>query len=241
MKKYSILFMMVVFLNSMLYAADLGVGISAWYADWKMERKSSTEGGTVNMDEVLYIGPSIAYQFSDNWSTTLVALATPQKYTWEMGTERMELRRYDVDLALNYQINRYIKVFGGGKYLAFAYHNKTNGKDGIHHALGPGGGISFTMPLITNVYLLANLSGLYIYGKQQEEQTTGDQSINFYEIGANGSMQLAYYIPSVAVTLAAGYRYQYVESRYTENSSANPDLEHTFKGFTVLLVKSFDL
>ncbi|HOM11533.1 MAG TPA: hypothetical protein PLV81_15435, partial [Spirochaetota bacterium] len=61
MKKYFILFMIVVFLNSMLYAADLGVGISAWYADWKMERKSSTVGGTVNMDEVLYIGPSIAY------------------------------------------------------------------------------------------------------------------------------------------------------------------------------------
>jgi hypothetical protein len=223
----------IFFVTSALYAADLGIGITAWYASWTIERDK-----TSNMDPVLYIGPSIAYQFSDKWSTTLVALATPQKYTWD-ADEVMELRRYDIDLALNYQISRYIKVFGGAKYLAFSYHNKTYDSDGIHHAAGPGAGISFTLPLISNVYLLANLSGLYIFGNQKDDKQTED--INFYEVGANGSLQLAYYIPSAAVTLAAGYRYQYVETFYTEDTQKNSDLEHTFKGFTFLAVKSFNL
>ena len=228
----------IFFVTSALYAADLSVGITGWYANWKMERQK--DGITANMDEILYIGPSIAYQFSDKWSTTLVALATPQKYKLD-ANEVMELRRYDIDLALNYQISRYIKVFGGAKYLAFSYHNKTNDSDGIHHAAGPGAGISFTLPLISNVYLLANLSALYILGNQKEEKQTGDTSNNFYELGTNGSLQLAYYIPSAAVTLAAGYRYQYVESHYTEDTQQTSDLKHTFKGFTFLAVKSFNL
>ncbi|MCX8123336.1 MAG: hypothetical protein N3F66_04140 [Spirochaetes bacterium] len=231
---YTVLFVLTL---STVHAADMGIGISTWYAGWDVKRNDAK----VKMDEVLYIGPSISYQFHEKWSCTLVALATPQKYTWQVGTEEMELRRYDVDLALNYQINRYTKVFAGAKYLAFAYHNKTNGNDGLHHATGPGAGISFTMPVFTNVYVLANLSGLYILGNQKEDQQTGTKSINFYEIGANGSLQLAYYFPSVAITLAAGYRLQYVETHYLEKEPNNPNLDHTFKGFTVLLVKSFNL
>lgn len=61
----------------------------------------------------------------------------------------------------------------------------------------------------------------------------------FYETGINGSFQFAYYISSVAMTLAFGYRYQYIETHYKNNDENFKDLHHTFKGFTMLLVKSF--
>lgn len=113
------------------------------------------------MYEVLYIGPSIAYHFLEKWSTTLVALATPKTYRLEAGTDMIKLRQYDVDLALNYQINRSMKVFGGAKYLAFAYNNKTNDGEGIHHATGPGGGVSVTLPAGYNIYVLTNVSAIH--------------------------------------------------------------------------------
>jgi hypothetical protein len=225
----------ILFVASTLYAADLGVGISAWYADWEME--SNPGNDPINMNEVLYIGPSIAYQFSDKWSTTLVALATPQKYK----DVQTEYRRYDMDFALNYHVSRYVKVFGGAKYLAFVYNNTMNTYNGIHHAVGPGAGISLTIPVLTNFYILANMSGIYIIGNEKTEDTTGTTNNNFYEFGGSSALQIAYYIPSIAITFAVGYRYQYIESHYKNTGSNNSILEHTFKGFTVLLVKSFEL
>ncbi len=223
---------------STVYADDLSIGISSWYADWKMVEDNNT---TSNIDPVLYIGPSVAYQFSEKWSTTLVALATPKKYTWGDNGEQNKLRRYDIDAALNYQLNRYCKIFGGAKYLAFTYDDEANNVEGIHHAAGPGAGIGLTVPVISNVYLLCNISGLFIYGNENHEDPTGKMSMDFYETGINGLLQGAYYIPSVAITLAFGYRYQYMITRYSKTDEGFQNLEHTFKGITFLLVKSFSL
>lgn len=227
----------IFFVTSALYAADLGAGITTWYADWKME---SEHMGNVKMDPVLYIGPSVAYQFTNVWSTTLVALMTPQQYEGgnQQNNETMKFRRYDVDWALNYQLNRYIKAFGGVKYLAFQYNT------GLHHAAGPGIGVGFTFPVVQSIYFLANVSGLYIYGIQKEDQTNPDalKEKNFYEWGFNTSAQLAYYMDSLATTLTLGYRFQYIVTRYTDYGvDDDKKLEHSFKGITFSVVKSFQL
>ncbi len=79
----------------------------------------------------------------------------------------------------------------------------------IHHVTDPGKGVSVTLPVGYNIYVLANVSVLYTPGNQKEDSSTGKRIKDFYETGINGSLQFAYYISSVAMTLAFGYRYQY--------------------------------
>ncbi|HQG41943.1 MAG TPA: hypothetical protein PLE64_04460 [Spirochaetota bacterium] len=210
-----------------VYADDLGIGISAWYADWEMDNSSNPKK---TMDPVLCIGPSLSYQFSETLSVTLVALFTPKKYEMpDEGSEDSKLRRYDSDLALNYQLNRYIKLFAGAKYLGFTFEG------GKHHGAGPGAGIGFTIPIVYNFYFLGNASGLYLYGNHNDNSN----DTNYNEYGYNLAGQLAYYFPSIGLTTSLGYRYQYIKSDYNTNNMA--DDEHTFKGFTCLVVKSFHL
>lgn len=224
-KSFILISMLLV--SSSLLASDLGIGISGWYADWKME---VPDGPTRKMDAVFYIGPSISYQFAQSWSTTLVALFTPLPYEMSDGSSSTtDITRYDVDLALNYQLIRYIKVFFGGKYLGFTFD------DGHHHGAGPGGGIGFTIPLISNFYFLANASGLYLWGNHKDQSGNKD----FTEYGYNLAAQFAYYAASIGLTTSIGYRYQYIKSKYDTNDPVRDTDEHTFKGFTFLIVKSF--
>jgi len=65
------------------------------------------------------------------------------------------IKRYDSDTALNYSINRYIKLFGGAKAMGYSW------KDGSHYGVGPALGIGLTLPLSASLFLLGNLSGLY--------------------------------------------------------------------------------
>lgn len=225
---------------SPLYASDLGVGITGWYAEWV--RNSSVDKTTFS--PVLYLGPSISFQFADNWSTTLVALRTVQKYQennkiitlpippFFILTD-LKLSRYDIDLALNYAINRYLKIYAGAKYLTFEY------EEGKHRAIGPGMGVNITIPLFDSFYLLSNISGLYIVGNQ----TIGslNQNNKFKEYGINLAAQLAYYSSSLTTTFAGGYRYQYVKTRYNNPNYNVPNINNQFRGLTFLVVKSFEL
>jgi len=224
---YSILTFII---SSSLYASDLGIGVSGWYADWKMYNPDNPNDKTNKMDPAFCIGPSVSYQFAQSWSTTLVVLFTPSPY--EMSNESSDatkIRRYDSDLVLNYQLVRYLKIFFGGKYLGFTF------KDGKHHGAGPGGGIGLTIPVIDNFYFLGNVSGLYLWGSHKDN----DSSKDFTEYGYNAAVQLAYYASSAGLTTSIGYRYQFIKSRYDTDDPYGKKDEHTFKGFTFLIVKSF--
>jgi len=214
----------IIIVSVSVYASDLGIGVAGWYADWKMEGEH-----TRKMDPVFYIGPSISYQFAQSWSTTLVALFTPSPYEMPENNGSTDIKRYDADLTLNYQLIRYIKFFFGGKYLGFTY------SDGKHHGAGPGGGIGFTIPVIDNFYFLANASALYLWGSHKDTNGTKD----FIEYGYNATAQLAYYAASLGLTTSVGYRYQLVKSEYDTDDPYGKKDEHTFKGFTLLIVKSF--
>lgn len=209
-----------------LYAKDVGLGIAVWYADWEMENPN---GGKRKMDSVFYIGPSISYQFSPAWNITLLGLYTPLPYEMPDDLETTEITRYDGDLTLNYQISRYVKVFFGGKYLGFVFDG------GRHHGAGPGGGIGLTIPIIGNFYFLGNASALYLKGTHKDNQS----NMNFDEYGYNTAAQVAYYIASLGLTTSIGYRYQHLTSKYDTNDIERDEDQHTFKGFTFLIIKSF--
>ncbi len=228
----------ILFIASTLYAADLGVGISAWYADWKMESKSL---GTSNLKPALFVGPTISYQFEDKWSITLIALATLNKYEQKISTNNsIRYRRYDVDCTLNYQISQYIKFFAGVKYLAFDFNSDND--NGINHGVGPGAGIGFSFPIVSNIYLLGIISGIYGYGLETVENPPpgSPENRNFYSFGINSSLQLAYYLQAVETTITAGYRYQYIQLHYLDyGTDEDNKYDNHFKGFTASVTKSF--
>lgn len=223
----SFILILILLVSTSLLASDVGIGISAWYADWKME---NPDDSTKKMDSVFYIGPSVSYQYAQSWSTTLVVLLTPSPYEMaDQSGETTDIKRYDVDLALNYQTIRFVKVFCGAKYLGFTYEG------GRHHGAGPGGGIGMTFPVISNFYFLANVSGLFLWGNHKDP----DDNKDFTEYGYNLSAQVAYYAASLGLTTSIGYRYQFIKSRYDTNDPNSKEDVHTFKGITLLIVKSF--
>lgn len=170
--------------------------------------------------------------------------------TPEMGnfTFDRDITKYDLDTTVNYSITRVLKVFAGIKYQGYNY------KDEIHLVMdmsgmpfspggvmdieldgesdyksyGPGIGLGITYPVIPSLYLLANVSVLYLKGDADatqevpnfetfdpmtsivdiEEQTTKVKGSLY---GFNGSISLAYYIAEASTTIALGFRYQYLK------------------------------
>lgn len=237
MKKRIMYVVLFVFTLSTVYAADVGIGIATWYAGWKMKSKSYEW----DIDPVLFIGPTAFYQFADEWSISLIALVTANKYEQEIsGSDTIKYRRYDADLTLNYLINSYIKCFAGIKYLAFDYTTDT--MEAFNQGAGPGAGIGLTVPLSANFYLLGLVSGIYGYGRETFNNTYPwyPNNVNFYSYGANSTLQISYLVQTINAILTIGYRYQYIKVHYLDDIPNSPkDWDNHFKGFTASVVKAF--
>lgn len=206
-----------------LSAAAVTVGATTWYSWWDFEMKQRSK---VFGPALLY-GPVISVKFSEDYNLTFVYLYGKFDETQEDSTN--EISRTDSDLAINYRLGSYLKVFAGIKYMSY-------NKSGLDHSgIGPGLGISFVYPLSRSFFLLGNISGLYIRGKHDEESGLND---NYTEPGGNGSLSVAYYIPEASTTISLGGRYQYFKTILDDNSN---DVTHQFYGFTLSATYSFDL
>ena len=225
----SIIFM----LNRAAGAVEISAGATTWYSCWDFEQSNSS----TEFDPTFLYGPALSMKFSDDYNLTFVFLfgKFDMSETHSDGTYTRELKRYDSDLALNYRLNSYFKLFAGGKYMAYEMSDFT------HRAAGPGAGISAVLPLVSNLYLLGNISGLYLWGKhKQENETEGTTTDDYTEYGMNSNLSLAYYITSASVTLSMGGRYQYLKSDF-KDAEDQDDLTHQFYGFTAAATYSFSL
>jgi len=205
--------------------ADAGVslGFSSWYAWWEMKPDS---GSTI--DPAPLYGPVLGVDFAQRWSLTSVLLMGD--YTAEndsMGVD-IEYRRYDSDTALNYSLSRYFKVFAGFKYMRYDMSIESVDFEFKHISYGPGLGIGATIPLSDSLFVIANVSGMYLFGTRKATQA------DYYETGINSALGLAYYITPIATTITAGFRYQYFETRTMED-----DTNHHFYGVTLSAVWHF--
>jgi hypothetical protein len=214
-------------------AVETSLGISTWYCWW------DSLDGDMNLNPTLVLGPVLSARFDESWSLAGVFLFgrfTNKDKNSEGGPD--EISRFDSDLSLNYNINRYFKIFGGGKFMGFNW-NESNG-DGNHWSAGPGLGLGTTLPLTNSLYLLFNFSGTYSWGKH--DQTGGSSStkttMNITERGFNTNLSFAYYFASASTSLNLGFRYQYLFIDYTENSEYK-DEAHAFYGPTLSVVYSF--
>ncbi len=206
-------------------ALQVGVGASAWYADWKFE---SDQGDTEFGPAFIY-GPILTLGFSPQWSLSGVFLYGKFDQTGTGGGPG-EITRFDSDVALNYSINQYFKIFAGFKYMGYKFD------EGDHTGYGPGFGISIVVPVSDNLFLLGSLSGLYIWGSHD----TSRQDYDYTEPGYNASASLAYRFAGASTVISLGYRYQYFNTR-PESSSDDSDINHTFYGVTLSAIYSFSI
>lgn len=234
----SILLVTILFHSAIpVSALEMSVGATTWYAWWKQVDNNND----MNLDPAFLYGPMFSVRIDDSWSVSGVFLYGDFKSS-EPGADGPpdEISRTDSDLAINYNLNRYFKVFLGGKYMGFSW-DEGNG-NGKHWSAGPGAGIGCTLPLGDFLYLLANFSGTYSYGKhKQTEESYGEYTINLKESTANTNVTLVYYIKSVSTSINLGFRYQYLHINYDNNSENASDESHYFYGGTLAAVYSFSI
>ena len=227
-----ILFIITVSAPSSLSAAAFSVGATTWYTAWDCD----LEGDSTDLEyspSLLY-GPVISASFTPELSMSFVFLYGVLDGDNESSPDTT---RYDGDLALNYRINSWLKLFAGVKYIAFSWSDD-NG-DGKHQALGPGAGLSSVIHMGGNFFLLGYLSGLYLKGEETYPGSSGDYHLKAEEYGYNASLSIAWYIPSASTTISLGGRYQYIHIDYKDNEG--PENDNDFYGVTLTAVYSFNI
>ncbi len=212
-------------------AADLSVGASTWYSWWRLEESNTTR----TIDPTLLYGPVLALGFGGHWSLSSIFLYGRFDMDSEGGKSE-KIDRFDSDTALNYSINRYVKLFGGAKFMGYTMPQNSFS----HMALGPALGIGVTLPLTDSLFVLWNASGAFLFGKHKEEDDSGIRIKSDYnEPGLNTNLSLAWYIESASTTITLGFRYQRFNTYYEEDGWS--DMTHQFYGATLSAVYAFEL
>lgn len=214
---------------SFAHAIDISIGAATWYSNWEMKTAAGNGQAekTQNLKTAFMYGPVAALKFSQDWSISSAFLYTSDfEMTGEYGFVS-KMKRLDWDTLINYNINSYLKLFAGAKYMNFKFDG------GDHWSAGPGFGLGLTIPVYDSLYFIGNLSGMYLPGKHKDPGV----STSMKEYGFNAAANLAYYFESISLTLSAGYRFQFFVSRYS--SSNKPENESTFSGFTASVIYSF--
>ncbi len=219
-------------------ALEVSAGVATWYAWWENVNNDSN----MNLNPALLYGPIISLRFDESWSLAGVFLYGRFSGKDQEGEDGGpdKISRYDSDISLNYNINRYFKIFTGGKFMGFSWDE--NQSDGKHWSAGPGLGLGATFPLTQSFYLLFNISGTYSWGKhdQSNSGTSDDKSsVKLNERGFNSTLSFAYYIASASTSINLGFRYHYFYIDYAENDDHNKDEAHNFFGPTLSVVYSF--
>jgi len=234
---------------------DMTVGATTWYAWGKQYNSQKDQFGKYNTiidsDPSLLYGPALSLKFNDDFNLTFVFLYG------KFESEKSEFKRIDSDLALNYKLHDYFKVFIGAKYLSYGVMPVTGNFHGAsdftiedidsHTSYGTGLGASATVPIIDNLFGLATVSGLYLFGKQGIDKTDGiggpEQTIKigYKEYGINTNLSLAYYIAQWSTVVSLGGRFQYIISDYKDNDIHLDSVRFLIYGATLTATYTFGI
>jgi len=221
-----------------IYAADITVGATTWYAfgsrSENVKDDCDRENNNYAFEPTFLYGPALSVKFSNDFNLTFVYLYGKFNYKesyFETGgisdsAHDMKSRaaRSDSDLALNYRLNDNFKAFAGIKYMSYEInlsHNvATVGNDKLwthikHVSIGPGLGFSSTFPITENIFMLATLSGFYLWSSGEEFNDywiygpKANLKVGYNEYGINSNLSVAYYISSFSTVISIGGRFQY--------------------------------
>jgi len=251
-----------------VYALDITLGATTWYAlsELYYTQDKSTPGiinnSLVKSDPAFLYGPTLAVRFSNDFNITFVYLYgrfETEKDKGSIEKSKPKFSRVDSDLALNYRLGDYFKVFAGIKYLSYGITPamtdistfEINKTVDIHTSYGPGVGLSATVPLIGNLFALGTVSGLYLWGSHGvdiTDMTIGSPpypqrhvNLKYNEYGINTTLSLAYYIAPASTVISLGGRFQYLKSDYKKNAIYLDSIEFTSYGATLTATYTFSI
>jgi len=250
------------------YALDITVGASTWYA-WgsryeNVQDYSIRNNNNYAFDPTFFYGPAMSVKINDDFNLTFIYLLTKFDYIENVykdlgGTYYVDanIKRSDSDLALNYRLNNYFKVFAGAKYMTYEIKLSYDDTDDInynsqskHTSLGPGFGVSATYPITGNIFLLGTLSGFYLFspGEKFEDYYLYNQdlptklTIGYNEYGVNSTIAVAYYIAQISTVVSLGVRYQYFITDYSEYKPfLINDIKNEIYGITLTATYTFSI
>jgi len=255
-----------------VYALDITVGATTWYA-WGSRYENTHEYGIrVNndyaFDPTFLYGPVISVKLNDDFNLTFVYLYSKFNYKEELYEDaggalfvKSKIKRSDSDLALNYKLNNYFKVFIGAKYLSYEIKlsfddpNPSNGycySNSKHSSIGPGLGLSATLPVAENIFLLATLSGFYLYSTGEKFEDDGiyyykgtkpaNMTVGYNEYGINSNISAAYYIAQFSTAISLGARFQYFITNYNKYDPFYINsIKNMFYGITLTATYTFSI
>jgi len=251
------------------YALDITLGATTWYALSELYYTQDKSPGIINnslvkSDPAFLYGPTLAVRFSNDFNITFVYLYGHFKTEKNPGSgylTKPKFGRVDSDLALNYRLGDYFKVFAGIKYLSYGitpartdlytFEIPVNKTVDIHTSYGPGVGLSATVPLIGNLFALGTVSGLYLWGSHDadiiDKRPTYppypqlNVNLKYNEYGVNTTLSLAYYIAPASVVISLGGRFQYLKSDYNKNAIYLDSIEFTSYGATLTATYTFSI
>ncbi len=234
-------------------ALTMNAGVYTWYAWWDFPEDTYEK---IDTDPGLAYGPVLSVDFNETFSLSFLFLygnfdASGKDYSdavlhgGYVISNEYSIDRYDGDTVINMKLNRYFKLFLGLKYSAFKYDLTSSIPTGAsytakfkHSALGPGAGLSVTLPLSQNLFISGSLGGLYLRGSEDYSDSQGNSSsLDIKDKGYNSGASLLYYIAPASTTIILGGRYQKVKTKY-EDGYTN---KSRFYGVTLSAVYSFSL
>lgn len=211
------------------FSADISIGASTWYSTWIMKTDDPYRDSKETMGPELMYGPVLSFGIVKGVSVSSVFLyGSGFMMGNSFDSSKTKLTRMDSDTLINYSISRYFKVFGGFKYMRFSF------QDGVHHSGGPGAGLGMTLPIVDNLFFVANGSASYLFGSHEDP---GSEKISIHEYGYNVTGSLTYYFATASTSASIGYRYQSFKTKY--QSGSNSDMESIFHGLTASVIYSF--
>ena len=240
---------------------DMTVGATSWYA-WGKQYYTQKDfmgdyDSVTKTDPSLLYGPALAVKFNDDFNLTFVFLYGKFDATESKDSLKSEFTRKDSDLALNYKLSNYFKVFAGIKYLSYGIVPiKDNFFGGMtfkikslepHTSYGPGLGLSATIPIIWNFFGLATVSGLYLRGAEKAviSNLSGSNSknvkIGYSEYGINSNAAIAYYIEDWSTVISLGGRLQYIKADYDSNEMHLSSVGFFIYGVTLTATYTFSI
>jgi len=227
------------------FCIDITAGATLWYA-WgsryeNVKEQSIRNNNSYAFDPTLFYGPVLSVKLNNDFNLTCVYLYSKFDYTENVYSDlggkyyvQSQIKRSDSDLALNYRLSDYFKVFTGVKYLSYeiksSYDDIFRGhcySESEHFSLGPGLGISSTFPITDNIFLLATVSGFYLFStgeKFTDHKLYDDRylikpvnmTIGYNEYGINSNISVAYYISEISTVISLGFRFQYFITDYDD-------------------------
>jgi hypothetical protein len=177
-----------------------------------------------------FMGDLASYDFLPPLSATGSAYLIPYQ-------KKMRVKKYDCDLLVSYEINKFFKFFFGPKYQGYEYKKTTttyaitsSTEDMKYHSGGLGVGIGCTLPITGDFYLMTNFSGVVLVGSQKGSDDNSDRTSIAY--GGNEIVRLVYDIKAIHTVISAGGRLQYLYYRITPNKY-NPGRNDIFYGINL--------